>query len=109
MKRGDVVTVAVQGDYGKARPAIVVQSDLFNATHTSVTVAPVTTTIVDAPLFRILAEPTSENGLRSISQVMIDKLVTVRRDKIGRRIGTVEDEIMQRVTRSLALWLGIGA
>jgi mRNA interferase MazF len=109
LKRGDVVTVAMQGDYGKPRPAIVVQSDLFNATHASVTVAPVTTTIVDAPLFRILVEPSSDNGLQSISQVMIDKLVTVRRDKVGKRIGVIDDETLQRITRSLALWLSIAA
>lgn len=109
MKRGDVVSVAVQGDYGKPRPAIVVQSDLFNASHASVTIAPVTTTIVDAPLFRIVAEPSAGNGLRSISQIMIDRLTTIKRDKVGKRIGTIEDETMQRVTRSLALWLGIGA
>jgi mRNA interferase MazF len=109
LKRGDVVTVAMQGDYGKPRPAIVVQSDLFNATHASVTVAPVTTTIVDAPLFRILVEPSSDNGLQSISQVMIDKLVTVRRDKVGKRIGVIDDETLQRMTRSLALWLSIAA
>ena len=109
MNRGDVVTVAVQGDYGKPRPAIVVQSDLFNPAHASVTIAPVTTTIVDAPLFRIFAEPSPSNGLQAISQIMVDKLTTVKRDKVGKRIGTIEDEIMQRVTRSLALWLGIGA
>jgi mRNA interferase MazF len=109
VKRGDIVAVVVQGDYGKPRPAVIVQSDLFNAAHSSVTVAPVTSTIVDAPLFRILAEPSPGNGLRSISQVMIDKLVTVRRDKVGRRIGSLEDETLQRVTRSLALWLGVGA
>jgi len=109
VKRGDVVIVAVQGDYGKPRPAIVVQSDLFNSTHASVTIAPVTTTIVDAPLFRIFAEPSPDNGLQSISQIMIDKLTTIKREKIGKRIGTMDDEAMQRVTRSLALWLGIAA
>lgn len=109
MKRGDVITVAVQGDYGKPRPAIIVQSDLFNTSHASVTIAPLTSTIVDAPLFRIFAEPSPTNGLQSISQVMVDKLTTVKREKIGKRIGTIEDEILQRVTRSMALWLGIGA
>jgi mRNA interferase MazF len=109
VKRGDVVTVAVQGDYGKPRPALVVQSDLFNTTHASVTIAPITTTIVDAPLFRVFAEPSPENGLQSISQIMVDKLTTVKRDKIGKRVGILEDETVQRVTRSLALWLGIGA
>ena len=109
MKRGDVVTVVVQGDYGKPRPAVVVQSDWFNATHASVTVVPVTTTIVDAPLFRVLAEPSTTNGLRSVSQLMVDKLTTVRRDKVGKRIGSIGDDVMQRVTRAVALCLGVGA
>ena len=73
MKRGDMVMVAIQGDYGKPRPALVIQSNLFNETHVSVTVAPVTSTIVDAPLFRLTVDPSSSNGMRSISQIMVDK------------------------------------
>jgi mRNA interferase MazF len=68
-----MVMVAIQGDYGKPRPALVIQSNLFNETHVSVTVAPVTSTIVDAPLFRLTVDPSSSNGMRSISQIMVDK------------------------------------
>lgn len=107
MKRGDVVVVAVPGDHGKPRPAIVVQSDLFNETHASLTLVPLTSTIVDAPLFRLTVDPTPGNGLRSISQLMIDKVTTVSRARIGEVIGRVEDDQVVRATRALALWLGI--
>lgn len=109
MKRGDVVVVALSGDYGKPRPALIVQSDLFNETHASVTMVPVTSTIVDAPLFRITLEPAAETGLRSVSQIMIDKVTTVKRDKVGKRIGRVGDETMLRVNRAIALWFGLAA
>ena len=107
MKRGDVVVVALSGDYGKPRPALIVQSDLFNATHASVTLAPVTSSIVDAPLFRLTLEPVPGMGLRSVSQVMIDKVTTVKREKVGKKLGRVDDEIMLRVNRAIALWFGL--
>jgi len=107
MKRGDVVTVALPGDYGKPRPAVVVQSDHFNNTHASITVVPVTSTLVNAPLFRLAVEPSAQNGLRSLSQVMVDKLRTVRRERVGATIGVLEQETLTRVNRALALWLGI--
>jgi mRNA interferase MazF len=107
VKRGEVITVALPGDYGKPRPAVIVQADLFNETHASVTVAPVTSTLVNAPLFRLAIEPSPRNGLRTLSQVMVDKLTTVRRERIGATIGDVEPELLTRVNRALALWLGI--
>jgi len=109
MKRGDVVVVSLRGDHGKPRPALVVQSDLFNETHASVTLAPLTSTIVDAPLFRLTLEPAVETGLRSVSQIMVDKVATVKRDKIGASIGRVGDETMLRVNRAIALWFGLAA
>ena len=109
MKRGDLVVVAVQGDYGKPRPALVVQSDLFNETHTSITVIPVTSTIVDTPLFRVTVEPSRRNGLRLVSQMMVDKVTTVRRERLGQTIGRLEEDVMLRVSRALALWFGIAA
>ena len=107
MKRGDVVVVALAGDYGKPRPALIIQSDLFNETHASITVVPVTSTIVDAPLFRLTVEPSRGNGLRSLSQLMIDKVTTVSRTRITQSIGRLEDDLMVRVSRALALWVGI--
>lgn len=108
MKRGDVVTVAIQGNYGKPRPAVVVQSDLFNETHPSVTLLPLTSTIVDAPLVRLTIDPGRENGLSRVSQVMVDKAITLPRDKIGETIGRLDEEVMIRVTRALAMWLSFG-
>lgn len=99
--------MAMQGDYGKPRPALVLQSDLFNDTHASITVAPVTSTIVDAPLFRLTLDPTPANGLRSVSQLMIDKLTAVRRDRIGRAVGRLDEGTMIRVNRAIGLWLGL--
>lgn len=107
LKRGDVVVVALAGDYGKPRPALIIQSDLFNETHASITVVPVTSTIVDAPLFRLTVEPSRGNGLRSLSQLMIDKVTTVSRTRITQSIGRLEDDLMVRVSRALALWVGI--
>jgi mRNA interferase MazF len=106
-RRGDLVVVAMQGDYGKPRPALVVQSDLFNDAHASVTVVPVTTSIVDAPLFRLTVEPSRRNGLRSVSQVMIDKITTVRRDRLGQTMGRLEDDTLARASRALMLWFGL--
>lgn len=109
VKRGDIISVAVPGDYGKPRPALVVQTDLFNDTHASLTVVPVTSTLVDAPLFRLIVEPSRANGLRALSQLMIDKVTTVRRERIGQPIGHLENDTVLRVNRSLALWFGIAA
>lgn len=104
--RGDLVTVAVQGDFGKPRPALVIQADLYSE-HGSVTVLPVTTTLVDTPLLRVTAKPSADNGLRQPSQIMVDKAVTVRRDKLGRAFGRVEPETLHEVERCLAIFLGI--
>ena len=106
MKRGDFVVVALQGNYGKPRPALVVQSDLFDE-HPSLTIAPVTSTIADAPLFRVTIEPTATNGLRTVSQIMVGKLTTVRRDRVAQTLGSLTDDAMLRVNRALVLWLGI--
>ncbi len=107
MRRGDLVTVAMQGDLGKPRPALVIQSDLFNETHPSVTVLPLTSEIRPTPLFRITLDPSSENGLRKVSQVMVDKPITCRRDKIGPAFGRLDDDVLLRVNRALMVWLGL--
>ncbi|EHG4768832.1 type II toxin-antitoxin system PemK/MazF family toxin [Salmonella enterica] len=106
MKRGDLITVAIQGDFGKPRPALVVQADTFEELAT-VSVLPVTGTITNAPLLRVTLEPDKENGLRKTSQVMIDKVITVRRDKTGQKFGRVNMNTMTEIERRLALFLGI--
>lgn len=105
MKRGLVVTIALQGDYGKPRPALIVQSDYFSG-HPSVTVLPITSELRQTPLFRIDVEPESGNGLRKRSQIMVDKIQTVPAEKIGKAIGILDEAIMMEVNRALALWLG---
>lgn len=107
MKRGDVVIVALPGDYGKPRPAVIVQSDVFNDTHSSVVVCPLSSTLVDAPLFRISVQPTEQNGLKTPSQIMADKPMTLRRERLGKRIGAIDDATMLRLNRSLALIVGL--
>lgn len=105
MKRGDLVTIVLPGTYGKPRPALVIQSDLFDE-HPSITVLPVTSELRDTPLFRISIEPDEGNGLRARSQVMVDKTQTVPRDKIGKTIGRLDDAAMLAVARALAVFLG---
>ncbi len=105
MRRGDVVTVTLSGDYGKPRPALVIQSDLF-AEHPSVTILPITGELRDAPLFRIALPVDESTGLRHPSLVMVDKAQTIPRAKLEQQIGRVDDTRMLAVTRALALFLG---
>ena len=107
MKRGNVVTVAIQGDFGKPRPAVVLQSDVFSDIHATVTVALISSEIVQAPIFRLDIEPNETNGLSRPSQVQIDKIMSIRSEKIGSVIGELNDVMMVRVNRALALWLGL--
>ncbi len=106
MRRGDLVTVVLQGDYGKPRPALVIQSDLFDQ-HPSLTILPVTSSLHDnTPLFRLRVEPSAGNGLRKPSDIMVDKAQTVPREKLGAPFGRLDDGPMLAVTRALALFLG---
>ena len=104
--RGSLVTVVMRGDYGKPRPALVIQADQFGDLG-SVTVLPITSTLIDAPLLRLTVDPLAENGLRTRSQIMLDKPITVKADRIGQTIGRLDDATMLRVNRSLALFLGL--
>lgn len=106
MKRGDLVSIALQGDFGKPRPALVVQSDKFDA-HNTVTVLLVSSELVNAPLFRITVEPDAGNGLQRRSQVLVDKAMTIKRDKLGAVFGSASDDVMLAVNRSMAVFLGI--
>ena len=106
MRRGDLVTVAVQGDFGKPRPALIVQADAF-ADHATVTVLLVSSAMVDAPLLRLTVAPDAANGLRRPSQIMIDKAMTIMRAKIGEAIGRLDGDAMLEVERRLAVFLGI--
>jgi len=107
MPRGDVVTVAASGDYGKPRPAVIVQSDAFPPEHASVVVCQMTSEVVDAPDFRLTIEPAAGNGLRTPSQIMVDKPVTVRRERIGRKIGQLSPADIGRLNVAIALVMGL--
>ena len=107
MRRGDVVIVAASGDFGKPRPAVVVQTDAFPKNHASVVVCQLTSELADAPDFRITIEPKPENGLRLNSQVMADKPVTVRRERIGQKIGRLSNQDMARLGIALAFVFGL--
>jgi mRNA interferase MazF len=107
IRRGAIVTVALAGDYGKPRPALVVQSDLYQG-HASVAVCPLTTEIAAAIReTRVAMAPDAINGLRAPSQAMIDKITVAPRGKIGAVIGEADEETMRRVTRALAVFLGV--
>ena len=104
--RGDFVSVAMQGDFGKPRPALVIQSDQF-VEHATVTVLPTTSMLVVAPLLRITVQPSAENGLLKPSQVMVDKAITVKREKVEQAFGRIESNVMVDIERCLAVFLGI--
>jgi len=106
VRRGDLVTIALSGDYGKPRPALVVQADAFDAL-TSVTVLRLTSELHDWPLFRITVEAAQGTGLQRRSQVMIDKAATVPRSRIGQRIGRLDSDTMRAVSAALAKFLGL--
>jgi mRNA interferase MazF len=107
MKRGDVVTVAAAGDHGKPRPAVIVQTDALPEGHASVVVCQMTSDCREAPDFRVTIDPTAKNGLRVKSQVMADKPVTIRRERIGRRLGNLEDKDIARLNIALAFVMGL--
>jgi|SRR6185437_16365469 len=107
MKRGDVVTVAATGGYGKPRPAVIVQTDALPLEHASVVVCQMTSEGSDAPDFRVSIEPSEQNGLRVRSQVMADKPVTIRRERVGRKIGNLNDDDIARVNIALAFVMGL--
>jgi mRNA interferase MazF len=106
VRRGDLVTVALQGEKGKPRPALVVQSDYF-AELASVTVLPITSTPIEAPLLRVPVEPSEQNGLAKRSQIMADKPQTPPRSRLGPVIGHLDDATMVTVNRVLAVFLGL--
>ena len=109
MKRGEIWTVAGGKDYaGKPRPAVILQDDRFDRTD-SITICAFTTDPTDAPLFRLPIEPSERNGLRTVCRLMVDKVTTVPKSRIGARIGRLADEEMVRLNRAVLVFLGIAA
>jgi mRNA interferase MazF len=109
MKRGDIRTVAGGKDYaGKPRPVVIVQDESFDATD-SITVCAFTTDDTDAPLFRLPVEPNERNGLRATCRLMVDKITTVPKTKVGARVGRLDDGDIRRLNQALLVFLGLAA
>lgn len=106
MKRGEIVSVAAPGDYGKPSPAVVVQSDWLPHTD-SVLVALVTSSLFDAPIYRLNIEATAETGLNTRSQIMVEKILAVPRDKCGRKIGRLSETSLIALNHMLSVVIGI--
>ena len=107
MRRGDVWTVAGGKDYaGKARPVVILQDDSFDGTE-SITICAFTTDDPDAPLFRLPVEPNERNGLRVPCRLMVDKVTTVPKSKVGAHIGRLDDEDVLRLNRAVLVFLGL--
>ncbi|HEX4506627.1 MAG TPA: type II toxin-antitoxin system PemK/MazF family toxin [Alphaproteobacteria bacterium] len=108
MKRGEIWTVAGGKDYaGKPRPVVILQDDRFDLTA-SITICAFTTDSTEAPLFRLEVEPNDGNGLRTISRLMVDKITTVPKARLGSRIGTLSDADIARLNRATIVFLGMG-
>jgi len=108
MRRGDIVTVAATGDFGKPRPAVIIQGDTLNAASAASTiVALMTSHLRDAPLLRLTIEPEVSNGLEKTSQVQTNRIVTIRTEKIGTKIGKLNDQQQVELNRLLALAIGL--
>ena len=105
MKQGDIIAVSLPGDYGKPRPAVIIQSDAFEHLN-SVTVLPLTSHVLSLERCRVVVSPTEQNGLQKISQIMVEKASTVPRDGAGQLIGRLSADDMTAVNRALALFLG---
>lgn len=107
MKRGEIWTVAGGGAYtGKPRPCVIVQEDAFDATH-SITICAFTTDPTEAPLFRIRIEPDERNGLTTASSLMVDKITTVPKDKLGTHVGQLSDGDVLRLNQAMVVSLGL--
>jgi mRNA interferase MazF len=107
IKRGDVVLCNLSGDYGKTRPAVVVQSDIFNPTHASIVVCPITSFLIDSPLFRLEIINNKNNGLLKKSQIMVDKIITIKRDKICKKVGILSHKEQEHLDNAIRLWLSV--
>ncbi|MBN9039308.1 MAG: type II toxin-antitoxin system PemK/MazF family toxin [Rhizobiales bacterium] len=107
MRRGDVVVVALPGDLGKPRPAVVVQVDVLNENLRTVLLCPITSFSSDPSFFRVAVEPTIENGLRLPSEIMVEKLQAANKSKLGNVIGRMDNQTMQKLGRSLLITLGL--
>jgi mRNA interferase MazF len=109
VKRGEIWTVSDSGSYaGKPRPAAIVQDDTFPETA-SVTICPITSDLVETPIFRVPLMPSEANGLRMLSHLMVDKITTTQKSKLGRRVGQLSNEDIARLNRAMMMFLGLAS
>ena len=108
MKRGDIWTVSGKDYAGKPRPAVILQDDSFDAT-TSITICALTTDPTPAPVFRLVVTPSAQNGLHAPCSLMVDKIVTVSKSKLGARIGRLDDDDILRLNRAVLVFLGLAS
>jgi mRNA interferase MazF len=109
MRRGEIWTVSAGAGYaGKPRPAVLIQDDSFDATA-SITICAFTSDETEAPLFRLLIEPSEANGLRAPSRLMVDKVTTVSKGKLGERIGRLDDADLLRLNQAVLVFLGLAS
>ena len=108
LSRGDLVTIAVQGDYGKPRPAVIVQADAFLGLKSTMVLPLTSDARAEADLFRVTVYPDPKNGLRMVSQVMIDKAMPIPADKIGACIGKLSRKVMRDIDRCIVTFFGVG-
>jgi mRNA interferase MazF len=108
LKRGEIWTVAGAKAYAaKPRPAVILQDDRFDATE-SVTICVMTTDPTEAPLFRVSISPNERNGLNTLSRLMVDKITTVPKNKLGYRVGQLDAKDIERVNQAILIFLGLG-
>jgi mRNA interferase MazF len=107
LRRGDVLTVVLPGKFGKPRPAVLVQSDLLNPTHSTLLVCPITSFLEEALEFRVDIRPDAGNGLCKASQAMVDKVQAIKREKIGRVVGRLGKDVLAQIDRTLAVVIGL--
>lgn len=107
MRRGEIWTISGGKDYaGKPRPVVIIQDDSFDATD-SITICAFTTDETDAPLFRLPVSPNERNGLRAECRLMVDKITTVPKTKVGSRVGTLDNEDILRLNQAVLVFLGL--
>lgn len=107
IKRGDIVLCILSGDYGKTRPAVIIQSDLFNPTHASIVVCPITSFLIDSPIFRLEILGNKRSGLVTKSQIMVDKIIAIKRDKVCKKLGVLTQKEQDNLDNAIKLWLSI--
>ena len=107
MLQFDIVTCALAGDYGKPRPCLIVQQNEFNQDHASLSICPITSHVGKEIVFRPMLIPDKENGLEKLSQIMVDKITTIKKDKIGQVVGRIPLHKQEEVVEVIKLWFGI--